>query len=105
MMVRQDVSDGSIDEAEAAVRDLFATLDRVRPQGLRYESRVAGSSTFVILVELADGVDDPRAVIPEYAQFLDKLKGWVDGPPVIEHLDVIGSYNLFGSHRAESAVR
>ena len=62
MMVRQDVSDGSIDEAEAAVRDLFATLDRVRPQGLRYAStRVAGSSTF--------------------------------------------AYNLFGSHRAESAVR
>jgi hypothetical protein len=34
-----------------------------------------------------------------------KLKGWVDGPPVIEHLDVVGSYNLFGTQREESAVR
>jgi hypothetical protein len=29
----------------------------------------------------------------------------VDGPPVIEQLDVVGSYNLFGTLREESAVR
>jgi quinol monooxygenase YgiN len=105
-MVRQDVRDGSIEEAEAAVRDLFATLDRVRPGGLRYAStRVADSSTFVILVELAGGVEDPRTAIPEYAQFLEKLANWVEGPPVVERLDVVGSYNLFGSERAESALR
>jgi hypothetical protein len=28
-----------------------------------------------------------------------------DGPPVIEQLDVVGSYNLFGAQREESAVR
>jgi hypothetical protein len=105
-MVRQKVREGSIKEAEAAVRDLFATLDRVRPEGLRYAStRVVDSSTFVILTELADGIDDPRAAIPEFLRFLEQLKGWVDGPPVIEHLDVVGSYNLFGAQHEESAVR
>jgi hypothetical protein len=29
----------------------------------------------------------------------------VDGPPAIEHLDVVGSYNLFGTEREKSAVR
>jgi hypothetical protein len=29
----------------------------------------------------------------------------VDGPPVIEQLDVVGSYNLFEARREESAVR
>jgi hypothetical protein len=29
----------------------------------------------------------------------------VDGPPVIEHLDVVGSYNLFGTRREEFALR
>jgi hypothetical protein len=78
----------------------------VRPQGLRYAStRVADSSTFVILTELAEGVEDPRPAIPEFLRFLEQLKGWVDGPPVIEHLDVVGSYNLFGTQRKESAVR
>jgi hypothetical protein len=87
------------------VRDLFATLDRVRPEGVRYAStRVVDSSTFVILLELAEGIEDPRPAIPEYLRFLEQLKGWVDGPPVIEHLDVVGSYNLFGTQREESAV-
>ena len=106
MMVSQNVKDGSIEEAEAAVRDLFATLDRVRPEGVRYAStRVADTSTFVILLELADGIEDPRPAIPEYVQFLEQLKRWVDGPPVIERLDVVGSYNLFGAQREESAAR
>jgi hypothetical protein len=105
-MVRQKVKDGSVEAAEAAARELFATLDRVRPQGLRYAStRVVDSSTFVILTELADGIQDPRPAIPEFLRFLKQLKGWVDGPPVIEHLDVVGSYNLFGTQREESTIR
>jgi hypothetical protein len=105
-MVRQKVKDGSVEEAEAAARDLFATLDRVRPEGLRYAStRLVDSSTFVALFELADGIEDPRPAIPEFQRFLEQLKGLVDGPPVIEQLDVVGSYNLFGTQREESAVR
>ena len=106
VLVRQKVKDGSVQAAEAAVRDLFATLDRVGPEGLRYAStRVVDSSTFVILTELADGIEDPRPAIPEFRRFLEQLQGWVDGPPVIEHLDVVGSYHLFGPQREEAAVR
>jgi hypothetical protein len=106
VMVRQKVKDGSVEEAEAAARELFATLDRARPEGLRYAStRVVDSSTFVILTELADDVEDPRPAIPEFLGFLEQLKGWVDGPPVIEHLEVVGSYNLFGARREQSPVR
>jgi hypothetical protein len=106
VLVRQKVKDGSVQAAEAAARDLFTTLDRVRPEGLRYAStRVVDGSTFVILTELAEGIEDPRPAIPEFQQFLEQLKGWVDGPPVIEHLDVVGSYNLFGTQPEESAVQ
>ena len=106
MMVRQKVKDGSIDEAEAAARELFATLARVRPEGIRYAStRVVNGSTFVILTELADDSEDPRRAIPEFMQFLEQLQGWVDGPPEIEHLNVVGSYHLFGPQREESAGR
>jgi hypothetical protein len=105
-MVHQKVKDGSVEEAAAAARELFATLDRIRPEGIRYAStRVVDSSTFVILTELAKGVEDPRPAIPEFLRFLEQLKRWVDGPPVIEQLDVVGSYNLFGTWREESAVR
>ena len=106
VMVRQKVKDGRVEEAEAGVREMFATLDRVRPKGLRYAStRVVDGSTFVILTELADGVEDPRPAIPEFLRFLEQLQGWVDGPPVIEHLNVVGSYHPFGLQREESAGR
>jgi hypothetical protein len=103
-LLRQKVRDESVEEAEAAVHDLFATLERERPEGIRYAStRVTDSSTFVILFELADGADDPRPAIPEFARFLERLKGWVDGPPVIETLEVIGSYDLFGGQQKVAA--
>ena len=105
MMVRQKVKDGSVEEAEAAARELFETLNRLRPEGLRYAStRVADGSTFVALVELADGIEDPRPAIPAYLRFLEQLKGWVDGPPVIERLDIVGSYNLFETRPKDSAA-
>ena len=28
---------------------------------------------------------------------LEELNDWVDGPPVVEQLEVVGSYNLFGA--------
>jgi quinol monooxygenase YgiN len=104
-MVRQKVKAGSVEEAEAAVRDWFAALDRERPEGLRYASTRVDGSTFVILTELADGSEDPRQAIPEFQRFLEQLKELVDGPPVIEQLDIVGSYNLFGTQDLESSVR
>src|SRR4029453_9503580 len=106
MLLHQKVKDGSVEQAEAAARELFATLERVRPEGIRYAStRVTDSSTFVALLELADGTENPLREIPEYTAFREQRKGWVDGPPVIEQLDVVASYNLFGAQREESAAR
>jgi hypothetical protein len=35
MLLHKKVKDGSVEQAEAAARDLFAALDRVRPEGIR----------------------------------------------------------------------
>jgi len=47
------------------------------------------SSTSVIPTELAEGTEDPRPPMPEFLRFLEQVSGWVYGPPVIEHLDVV----------------
>jgi len=95
-VVRQKVKDDTISEAVAAVRTLFEALDRAHPAGVRYAStRVADTSTFVAMFELAEGSEDPRPAMPEFGRFLEQLKELVDGPPVIEQLEVVGSYNLF----------
>jgi len=47
------------------------------------------------LFELVDGIEDPRQAIPEYLRFLEQIKGWVHGSPMIEHLELVGLYNSF----------
>lgn len=54
---------------------------------------------------MADGAPDPRPAIPEFAAFQALIVELADGPPVIERLEVVGSYNLFEPRRVESAVR
>jgi hypothetical protein len=106
MMLHQKVKDGLVEQAEAAVRVLFEALHRDRPAGLRYAStRVVNSSMFVILFELAHGVEDPRPSMPEFTRFMEQLKDFVDGPPLVEQLDVVGSYHLFDSGRQKSVVQ
>jgi hypothetical protein len=106
MLLRQNVKEAKIDDAMAGVRELFAALERAHPEGLHYAStRVAGTSTFVILLELAEGADDPRSLIPEFPRFQEKLANFLDGPPTVEELDVVGSYDLFGFARSGSPLR
>jgi hypothetical protein len=57
------------------------------------------------MLELADGAPDPRGQIPEFPQFQAQLQNLIDGPPVIEQLQVIGSYKLFKAGRAESVTQ
>ena len=63
------------------------------------------SSTFVTLFELEEGIGYLGWRFPSTCGFLEQLKGRVDGLPVIEQLDVVGPYNLFGTQGEESAVR
>jgi len=106
MLLRQKVKDGSVEQAEAAVHEVFAALARMHPEGIRYAStRVVGTSTFIALLELDEGSPDPRVELPEFGRFLEQLEGLVEGPPVIEQLEVVGSYDLFGSCEVAAAGR
>jgi hypothetical protein len=78
-----ELHDGSFEDAEAAARDLFATLGRVRPEGLRYAStRVVDSSTFVAGLDLLPGTEaaplhDPGVT----AEAKRSPSGYVDAAP------------------------
>jgi len=79
---------------------------RVRPAGIRAAAtRVVDRATCVILTALAEGSEDGRRAIPEFLRFLAQLPGWVAGPPVIEPLNGVGAYRLFGPQREEFAGR
>ena len=96
MMIRARVKDESVVDVEAEVGKMFSAIEKAEPQGVRYAScRLADGSTFVILLELEDGTENPLPAVPEFRQFQESLRGWISEPPVPEQLTVVGSYRLF----------
>jgi hypothetical protein len=96
MMVRARIKADSTDEIEAAGRTLFSALDREQLQGIRYAScRLPDGVTYLNLLELEDGIENPLPALPEAKEFQEKLKSWLAEPATSESLTVIGSYRLF----------
>jgi hypothetical protein len=95
-MVRSRVRDESVADVESAVRDMFAAIRREQLEGIRYAScRLPDGVSYVALLEVDDGVDNPLPALPEFRAFQEGLKGWLAEAPGPEQLTVIGSYRLF----------
>jgi hypothetical protein len=96
LMVRSKVKAESVAEVEAAITKVFSAIERAQPAGVRYaSSRLEDGVTFVALLELEGGVDNPLSAVPAFVEFQEDLKKWVSGPPTLEQMTVIGSYRLF----------
>jgi hypothetical protein len=96
MMITSKVKDDFVSIVEEASSAIFSALEEAQPKGMRYAvSRLAQSTTFVILLQLEDSTDNPLQEVPEYRAFLASMKSWLTEPPTTQHLTVSGSYNLF----------
>ncbi len=51
--------------------------------------------TFVALLKLKQDGGHPLRDLPAYAEMVESLKQWYDGPPAAERMTVTGSYGLF----------
>jgi hypothetical protein len=75
---------------------MFAAIEAAQPDGVRYAScRLPDGVTFVALLALDAGIDNPLEAIDEFRAFQARLKSWLTEPPNAEPLQVIGSYRLF----------
>ncbi|HKA50370.1 MAG TPA: hypothetical protein VKK19_12345 [Candidatus Dormibacteraeota bacterium] len=96
IMIRATVKADSVDDVEASARKMFAAIEQAQPRGVRYAScRLPDGVTFVALLALEDGIDNPLPALPEFRAFQDSLKNWMAEPPTAEPLTVVGSYRLF----------
>jgi hypothetical protein len=96
MMIRPKIKAEHLDEVDAAVEKMFAAIAREKPEGVRYAScRLPDGVTFVVLLALDDGIDNPLPAVPEFREFQDKLRTWIAEPPIPDQLTVLGSYRLF----------
>jgi hypothetical protein len=96
LMVRSKVKATHVTEVEAGIKRLFAALQQAQPEGIRYAScRLADGVTYVALLEIDEGVDNPLPTMPEFQAFQETLKTSMTEPPTGEQLTVSGSYRLF----------
>jgi hypothetical protein len=91
------VKEDAVAEVESGIERMFSAIDDQRPTGLRYAMcKLPDGVTFVGVVQLDDGAQNPLLGIGEAAEFREKLGNWVVGePPAPEPLEVVGSYGLF----------
>jgi hypothetical protein len=95
-MVRATLKEEHVADAEAAAKRMFAAIERERLEGIRYASvKLEDGVTFVAMLELEDGVENPLADLPEAQEFYAGLPGWYAEPPAFGPGTVVGSYRFF----------
>ena len=96
LTVRAKVKEEHVAEAVAAVKRMFAAIEREGLEGIRYASvKLEDGVTFLALLEVEDGVENPLLGLPEAQEFYANLPGWYAEPPDVRPGTVIGSYRLF----------
>lgn len=106
LTVRATLKQEHVADAEAAVRRMFAAIAREGLEGIRYASiKLADGVTFVAMLEIEDGVENPLPALPEAQEFYASLPGWYAEPPEVGPGTVIGSYRLFSEDRARVGGR
>lgn len=93
-IVRADIKPEHAADLEAAAVKVFAALDELQPDGLRYASLRVTDDSYLIVLEVADDTENPLPSIPAFQEFQAGLRGWLSGPPAIETATVVGSYRV-----------
>lgn len=96
LMVRAKIQEENVADARAAVEKVIQALEQTQPAGVRYASCLLSDGvTFVALVGLEDDGSHPLRELPAYAEMVENLRHWYDGPPAVDRMTVAGSYGLF----------
>jgi hypothetical protein len=93
-IVRASVKPGHGADLEAAAARVFAALHELQPAGLRYASLRVAEDSYLIVLEVADGTENPLPAIPAFGQFQAGLRDWLAGPAAVETATVVGSYRV-----------
>jgi hypothetical protein len=95
-MVQAKIKVESVTDVQAAAQNMFAAINAAQPEGIRYAScLLPDGETFVALLQVDDGVENPLPGLPEFREFIEGVEASRAEPPNVQPLTVIGSYRLF----------
>lgn len=98
VVVRYTTKPDRAEENQTLIEGVFAELNDVQPDGLRYASfRLADGVNFVHVasVETDDG-SNPLSDLPAFAEFLKGIGDRVEEGPTSSEATAVGSYRFFG---------
>jgi hypothetical protein len=92
-IVRFTAEPTDVPDVEAAIEAMVAAIHRERPAGTRFTSwKLADGVTFLNVLELAEGVENPMPGIAECRAYQQMLAHWVAEPPSPQPVSVVGTY-------------
>lgn len=95
-MVQSKIKAERVTDVQAAAKKTFAAINAAQPEGIRYAScLLPDGETFVALLQVDDGVENPLPGFPEFREFLEGVEASRAEPANVQPLTVIGSYCLF----------
>ena len=95
MMVRAKIKEENVADAQAATEKMIQALEQAQPDVRYAATRLSDGVTLLAFLELEPGQEHPLRNFPAYQELLEGLKQWYAEPPTVEHMTVIGSYQLF----------
>ena len=95
MMVRAKIKEENVADTQAATDKVIQALEKAQPDVHYAVTRLSDGVTVLAFLEMEPGQEHPLLQFPEYAEMLENLKQWYAEPPTVEHMTVIGSYQLF----------
>lgn len=95
-IVRFTTTPGHVDDLRAGLDAMLDALDAAGPAGVRYGAlQLADGVSFLLMLELADGVENPLPAIPEARAFQQQMAAAAGAQPSPEPVTVVGSYRMF----------
>lgn len=92
-LIRAKIKDEHVADVENAAKTMFAAINEAHPAGVRYASyRLDDGVTYVIVLDIQEGIDNPLPSIAAFRAFQEDLKGWLAEPPTPEQLTAVGAY-------------
>ena len=86
----------SVTDVQAAAEKMFAAINAAQPEGIRYASSLLpDGETFVALLQLENGDENPLPAFPEFQAFLEGVEASRAAPADVQPMELVGSYRLF----------
>lgn len=93
-ILRFSAGDAQAADIAAAIKRMFTAVEAAAPQGIQYLAAQFDEDEFLLVLHLADGVDNPLTQIDEAVEFRNSMRHSGSPLPQPHRIRVLGNYRL-----------